>query len=260
MSHTGFMATWDIIVNNASAIIAAIASTTAVVLTVITQRKVGSWQKQVALTVADRQIDNQKSLAREERHQKRLEGAYKELLAWLHEVNLWARRVSRACDQRQPITDAAPEMPSHDHTVYWSERVLQLVASVNHLSVLLHHYSETPVSDEEWHREFAQDSAIITVLGSRILQIGQQARLELLGRHDGQGDEGWDAISFDRQTKKEVDQLYERQVRVHEEAKAIRKHNEYHLNPSPPQNNSAPLSTPPDQQSSASGGGTSTPA
>ncbi|MEV6863678.1 hypothetical protein AB0M44_22060 [Streptosporangium subroseum] len=250
--------------NMLPAIIAAIAAIITVALTVVTTRKVSEGQRQATLTVADRQIENQRFLAREERHQKRLEAAYKELLSWVDDIRSWARKVQSACDQRHPLTDDAPDIPTHDHSVYWSQRVWQLLTPVTHLIVLMHHHGETAVTDEEWPQEFARDSAIRLTLDIQLNQVVQQVGMELQGSHDGQGVEVWDAVECSQQTIAQVDNYIERQLRVHREVASLKTRDlpkpvEHKRDISGIENNTKPSSNSSEQEQPASGGGTPTP-
>ena len=113
--------------------------------------KTGNRQQDTALEVTRQQADAQVAVAREERQQKRLEGAYAELLTALTVMTYWVPTVypPMTSTPEQFTMPPMPELPDSAKketlwTAYWSPRVKQLmkdwetcVRKVQHSAMLI---------------------------------------------------------------------------------------------------------------------------
>jgi hypothetical protein len=109
------------------------ATTVAAIVGVSGTYLAGNRQVKTSLDVAKAQGSIQATIAREERHQRRIEAAYTEIVAAITQVANWLDRLNSVfLDPGQADHPAEPEVPFFDSAyaatmVYWSPRVGQLV-------------------------------------------------------------------------------------------------------------------------------------
>lgn len=169
---------------------------------IVATYKAGARQQETALTVARQQAEAQLSTAHEERHQRRLELAYTELLMTLSHVYDWVLKVYPMMTQtaEEYTMPLMPELPDRIKaeaimTAYWSAEVEQLLDDWREAVIKVRdagigiglartteeHGQESGIDQWDLVRDLPRRKESVWLADQR---VRKQVRFELLARSD----------------------------------------------------------------------------
>jgi hypothetical protein len=165
--------------------------------------KAGSRQQNTALAVVRHQAEAQVAVAREDRHQRRLEEAYLEMLAAVTSIYYWVFTVYPMLTNtpEQYTMSPLPELSDNARkealwTAYWSPRVEQLMkdweTAVRSIQSVGNRIAIGRSVESSGRVSGIDVASLLLELEERKREVidadrhvRQQVRLELLGKHDG---------------------------------------------------------------------------